>query len=265
LPNVYDGVSSEQLSEIYNLMDIYVQYACAEGFGIPMIEATACAIPFMATNYSAMESIVRMLQGIPIDVYKYYREPESHSYRVYPSNDDFIQKLHKFLSMPEQLRIKMGRDSYNLCKQHFNWDTVAEKWIKAIDQTPKAKLEWNCPPRFHTPNMNIPPNMNNADFVRWCFINILGDPSKLNTYLESKYLRNLNYGASIDGYGGLHTSELSDPAFSPKYPPFNHQRLVQLLQEYCQRRNYCEKLRVSYRPEMAPDYIKMARSNYCKK
>jgi hypothetical protein len=66
---------------------------------------------------------------------------------------------------------------------------------------------------------------------------------------------------SIDGFGGLHTSELSDPMFSPKYPPFNRDNLIKLLLEYCERRNQCENLRINYTFENAPEWIKLAHQN----
>lgn len=258
LPNVQFGVSSEQLSDIYNLWNLYVQYSIAEGFGAPITEATACALPFMASNYSAMESLLQELRGIPINILKYYREPESHAYRVYPDNDHFIAKLYEFFSLPEQLQIKKGRDSYNLCRQKYNWDVVTQKWIDAIEATPMPNCSWNDPPNYHQPNTNIPPNMDNLNFIRWCFVNVLGDPSKINSYLEAKFLRNLNYGIAIDGYGGLHTSEMSDPMFSQKYPPFDHNTLVNLLLEYCNRRNNIERLRTNYKLENAPEWIQLA-------
>jgi glycosyltransferase involved in cell wall biosynthesis len=258
LPNVYSGVTHNQLSEIYNLFDLYVQYAIAESWGSPVAEAASCGIPFMACNYSAMESLNKLLQGIPINILKYYREPESHAYRVYPDDNDFISKLYGFFSLPEQLRLKKGRNSHNLCKANCDWDIVAKKWEEAINATPNSQYNWNDPPQYHKSNTQIPQNLNNLDFIRWCFVNILGDPSKINSYLEAKYLRNLNYGMSIDGFGGLHTSELSDPMFSPKYPPFNRDNLIRLLVEYCERKNQCENLRINYKFENAPEWIKLS-------
>ena len=53
--NVKVGASYEQLAEIMNMFDIYVQYANSEGFGLPQVEAAACGVPVMSTDYSAME------------------------------------------------------------------------------------------------------------------------------------------------------------------------------------------------------------------
>jgi len=58
MPNTHSGVSTKELAEIYNLMDIYVQPAICEGWGLPIVEAKACGIPGLYSNYSAMEDHV---------------------------------------------------------------------------------------------------------------------------------------------------------------------------------------------------------------
>ena len=257
LPNVIKGVSDKQLNHIYNLFDLYIQYAMNEGLGVPLLEASACAVPFMAVNYSAMESVTRTLDGYPINIGRAFRETESYAIRVYPDNNDFIEKLYKFITLPEVLRVKKGRRCYELFLKHYTWDVVASKWMNAIDST-NIYDNWDSPPQFHQPNTNIPPGLSNIDFVRWCIVNILGDISKLNSYLESKLLRNLNYGASIDGHGGFHFSDLSNPNFQPRFTEFDHKKLVNILLDYRQRMNYTEHRRVNYNQQELPMFIQEA-------
>ena len=64
--NVKIGASYDQLAQIMNMFDIYVQYANSEGFGLPQVEAAACGVPVMSTDYSAMESVIRQLDVIPV-------------------------------------------------------------------------------------------------------------------------------------------------------------------------------------------------------
>lgn len=254
LPNVVHGVSSEQLSQIYNLFDIYVQYAICEGLGSPMLEASACSVPFMAVDYSAMESVNKVLGGYPIAVHHRFRETESHAMRVYPDNTDFVEKLSNFISLPETMRMKKGRDSYNKFLKNYTWDIVADKWMQAIDAATPSSL-WNSPPMYHQPNLNIPKGLSNVDFVRWCIVNILGDITKLNSYLEAKLLRNLNYGASIDSHGGLHLSDLGNPQNQPRFREFTHKNLVEILVDYRQRMNYTENRRCNYDKQPIPAWI----------
>ena len=54
LTNVGDGVDTKTLASIYNLFDVYIQPANSEGFGLPIVEAAACGVPVMATDYSVL-------------------------------------------------------------------------------------------------------------------------------------------------------------------------------------------------------------------
>ena len=103
-PTVSQGVSEEQLSDIYNLFDLYVQYAICEGFGMPQIEAAACGIPIFSVNYSAMEDVVNKLEATPINVGSYFKELETEAIRVYPDENDFVSKMVDFINLPVGIR-----------------------------------------------------------------------------------------------------------------------------------------------------------------
>ena len=67
-PTVGFGLTIENLIKVYNTFDLYAQYAICEGFGMPQIEAASCGVPVAATNYSAMEDVIRHTQGYPVPV-----------------------------------------------------------------------------------------------------------------------------------------------------------------------------------------------------
>ena len=79
-----------------NCFDVYVQYANSEGFGLPQVEAAACGVPVMGTDYSAMESVLRKLGGTPIRPAALYKELETGCYRAVPNNELAAEKFHEF-------------------------------------------------------------------------------------------------------------------------------------------------------------------------
>ncbi len=52
------GVPDETLVTIYNSFDVFVLPTMAEGFGLPLVEARACGVPVLATDYSACPELL---------------------------------------------------------------------------------------------------------------------------------------------------------------------------------------------------------------
>ncbi len=72
-PNRYSyhlGYPAEYLAMVYNAADAFMGAAMAEGFGIPLIEAQACGVPVITSDFSSMPELVRWGYKIaPADLY----------------------------------------------------------------------------------------------------------------------------------------------------------------------------------------------------
>ena len=129
MPNTTVSVSNEALAAIYNCFDIYVQYASLEGFGMPVVEAAACGVPVMATDYSAMSETTRKLAGVPIPVAYNNIEMESNRNWAYPDNQKFLELLTQFFALDNNQRMNWGAVTRQKFELHYNnWGTVGEKW-----------------------------------------------------------------------------------------------------------------------------------------
>ena len=85
--------------------------------------------------------------------------------------------------------------------------------------------------------------MDNKKFVEWLIINVLGETDKLNSYMASRLIRDLNYGQTTEGMGGVYHNEDSLLYSSPKNILFNQNDAYKNMLELCNRRNYWEKIR----------------------
>jgi len=54
----HKGFANKDMGEIYNVMDCFFLSTSGEGFGIPIIEAMACEVPIIATNYTTTPELV---------------------------------------------------------------------------------------------------------------------------------------------------------------------------------------------------------------
>jgi predicted nucleic acid-binding Zn-ribbon protein len=257
LPSSSKNASTRDLAAIINCFDVYVQYATCEGFGIPSVEAAACGVPVMAVDYSAMASVVRNLKGTPLKVQRMFREAETHAYRALPDNEDLAEHLGRFLSKPESLRMKAGRDAYLACRKNYDWTRTARTWEKIIDgvELQDWKETWESPAKIIEPNYNVPNNLPIEDFVRWCVANIWGEHSKIDSYIILRMIRDLNYGEAITGFGGPYYSEDSLLIEKPKFAAFGKQDAINALTELGATRNYWEERRVGLIEEATPTYI----------
>jgi len=248
IPSVAQGVSVETLRQIYSLMDIYVQYAICEGFGMPQVEAAACGVPVATVNYSAMEDIVDKLDAYSIDVGSYFKELETKAIRVYPDNEslksiliEFIDKSHE---QKEQLRVK----TRSLIEKHYNWKDIAKRWEKYLDTIPSQQSEWNRPAKFLTP---IDPSILNENLENVNYMALI-------TNICANNLKNINLISSKRILNILQHLEYGYVQQGPSVRNYSLKEAVQELNVYIQNINNAEKARVSdYQSE--EDYIKYSK------
>lgn len=247
LPSVGHGFTVDQLNQIYNLFDIYAQYANCEGFGMPQVEAASCGVPVMSTDYSAMSDVVRKLKGYPIKVSRMHRVVEEDAYKALPDNQDAADKFYKFLSMPLSERKKKGLEARKAVEEHYTWDKTTKIWEKYFDETELTGLQgkWDVPPSFLQPLASIeqcPENLNNQQFVDWIFTNIYGDESMCHSLLAMDMVRALNYEVVVQ----------NDNA------PYARQHAVEKIQSMITSHNQCEQARCGMLDLPPEDYIEYA-------
>jgi glycosyltransferase involved in cell wall biosynthesis len=244
--SVNHGIDVPTLANVYNCMDLYIQCANSEGFGLPTIEAAACGVPVMATDYSAMSSEVRKVGGIMIPPLNTYKEMETGCRRACPDTDFIAEKIGEVLSQPEAKRRSMGFKTRQLFEENFSWDKTAKVWEGVIDSlkdTP-SQLHWDSPSRASQP---IPPDkipefQNNKQFLDWMFANYLRMPEKIGTHPANCLLRDFNNGMFRNNPGGFFYSESSAIA-KTEYRPLNKDNVIQMIHGKLMEKNFWEDVR----------------------
>tara|TARA_R110000824_G_scaffold398848_1_gene603462 strand:+ start:173 stop:925 length:753 start_codon:yes stop_codon:yes gene_type:complete len=204
MPSVGLGLSIPDLIQVYNLFDMYVQYAICEGFGMPQVEAGACGVPVAAVDYSAMEDVVRFTNGYPINVKSLYRELETGADRALPDNEHLAKILTDHFSLSEDERNKKCYQTRMGTIKRYDWDRTAKVWEGAIDNANLVGLQgkWDTP---HLSVRPLPPSMpdihDNEDFVRWSYAELLMEPEKAYSYEATEFIQSLNFGSPMNGQG----------------------------------------------------------------
>ena len=249
LSSVKQGASYEDLASIINLFDVYVQYANCEGFGLPQVEAAACGVPVMGTDYSAMESVIRKLKGVPITPKGTYKELETGCFRAVPDNDLAAQKFKDFFDQPKSMRRRAGHETYKAFMEHYQWHFSGKRWEDFFDSVDidNQNPDWYSAPRIRSPEpkpTDFPQDISHHQLSQWLISHVLCEPERLNTFFEARICRDLLYRSATGSTGGMYFNE-SSAAFEGNNTrqPFNLDIAYDHLSSLCNRRNQWEQRR----------------------
>ena len=196
LVGINNPINEQELALVYNLMDLYVQYANSEGFGMPQLEAAQCELPVISTYYSAMQSVVDNIGAIGIEPLSYSLECKTGCKRAIPDNEKFLQILLDITSSKESLG-KIGSDVCKKTKEHYTWDKTADVWLKHIEsiEVKDKNQTWLSPPRTASPAANIPNNVKGVvNIINFLFKAVLCKPEWIGGYFWKKTIKDCTFG-----------------------------------------------------------------------
>jgi glycosyltransferase involved in cell wall biosynthesis len=253
LSSVSNGATTAELAKIYNLFDLYIQYSNSEGMGIGQLEAAACGVPVMSTDYSAMESIVRKIGGFPIPLRAKVLELETGCYRAIPEIDEVVSYWKMFFSLPESDRAAISEKTLSEYSRNFNWDEVVGKWMVSLDQSPKGA--WDKPFRqIKIPDDKIPNFTNNKDFLDWAISSYLPHSNLINSYEANCLLRDLNFKSYKPNPCGFFYSENSYFNRVP-FVDFSRDHVIKMFKGKAETFNFWESVRCGKRKLQSEDWL----------
>lgn len=199
-PNTVFGASREELADIYNLADGYIQLQIAGALEIPLIEAKSCGLPTIAVSYAAPYEIQQMIGSYGnIDVIYYRQESirETGQHRGYPKFESIVENITNFFLEDKNVLIDLGKESRIAAESLLDYKITAEKWMSLIDNMEILPRErWFDKPKIiQISKESIPWHLPEQQFVRWCCQTMLPDSHEKQRFLfEKELLKNLSLG-----------------------------------------------------------------------
>lgn len=132
--NICDGFTMEQMKTLYNSMDVHVLSTTGEGFGVPTIEAMACGVPVLNTDYTTTKELV--LDNKAGLGFRVQREMMGNWNvpRGFGDVDDLAEKLELLYANPK-LREDFGTNGVEAVKKYYDYDTiVGPAWQKYFEE-----------------------------------------------------------------------------------------------------------------------------------
>ena len=206
LVGVNNKIEEKDLARVYNLFDVYIQYANSEGFGMQQLEAVQSGLPLLAIDYSAMESVVKNVGAIPLKPLALTRECETGCHRAIPDNDATLIKLIELYSKDRESLRKMGTQMRENCLNHYSWDKTAKIWSDFFHRTPVKDISetWLSPPKIVEPAASVPEGLTPNDQANFLFEHVLHMPEAIGNYQWKRLVKDLTYKCSasstIPGY-----------------------------------------------------------------
>ena len=126
-------------------------------------------------------------------------------------------------------------------------ESLAESLYFSKNSSAPEKATWFSPPRIHQPKPKpekMPENIAPEDLSKWLIAEVLGEPEKLNSFMQARLTRDLTYGCSTATTGGMYFNE-SSANFDGRNTrvPFNFEMAYNHFVNLCQRRNSWETKR----------------------
>ena len=150
------GLPEEEMADLYSSFDVHALSTGGEGFGVPTIEAMACGVPSIITDYTTSRELIadevildkdgnEILNRLPIDKHrgilvkpkKLYQE-KSGVHKAWVDIDAFTEALETYYQSwknPEKNDI-LEKHSKN-CIEHserYEFEYVMEKYWKSLIQ-----------------------------------------------------------------------------------------------------------------------------------
>lgn len=133
------GLSFDDMCAIYNQSDAIHMLSGSEGFGVPIIEAAACGVPSVYTDYSGHGEIGRICKGVSVPYYGWEPAPITHVRWVYPSVADAVSAYYDIYLNRDMYQAnveKLSSYTYSI----FDYDLIAIKWLKLIREVNNKQI-----------------------------------------------------------------------------------------------------------------------------
>jgi len=115
------------MAQIYSTMDVLLNPAMGEGFGIPVLEAQACGVPAIVTNFSAMKEVCGA--GWHVGCRPYWTG--QNSWMALPDVDDIATALEDCYALKDNERTKLSTGA----RRHaldYSLPRVSKQWLAAL-------------------------------------------------------------------------------------------------------------------------------------
>lgn len=143
-----DKVQPQHLAVYYNLADVTINIADAEGFGLATLESLSCGTPVVLTKTGGLQEQVsdgEVEFGVGIEptsraVIGSQQVPYIYEDRI--NEEVFVAALKKMYDMSREEREKLGALGAEYVRKNYNFEQFNERWINLMLKVHEEQGSW---------------------------------------------------------------------------------------------------------------------------
>jgi len=137
------GIPREEMAKIYNSFSVNMMGTSGEGFGLPTIEAAACGVPTIATDYTTSKELIIDGKPSPRGILVPYKTlfwdklNVAAVQRALVDTDELAKSLQYYYDNRDELR-KHGKNALEWVKRNVSLDIIERKWNNIVKKVLEA-------------------------------------------------------------------------------------------------------------------------------
>ena len=144
------------MAAFYNMVDVTVNIADAEGFGLGTLESLSCETPIIVTMTGGLQEQVtdgKEWFGIGLEpsskaVIGSQEIPYIYEDRV--NEDDFVDALEKIYNMSSEDRKELGKKGRKHVLKNYSFEQYSENWDNLFQKVRKERGSWDTRKGYKT-------------------------------------------------------------------------------------------------------------------
>ena len=147
---------TEAMSIFYNLADVTVNIADAEGFGLATLESLSCGTPIIATMTGGLqEQVVGEGETFGVPLFPSSKaiigsQQVPYIYEDRLNKEDFLAALDKMYDMGQDERLEMGQRGSQYVIKNYNFKEFQAKWVDLMLKLHEKEGSWETRKNYST-------------------------------------------------------------------------------------------------------------------
>lgn len=138
-----ERISFDEMNNIYNISDCYINISLAEGFGLGTLEAMSAEVPIIALKTGGMtRQVINYLDGsingvaLPVEFRSLVGSQHvPYIYEDYVSQSTVANAIMTLYQMGEEKRKEIGKKAREYVLNAFNYQNTIDMWHESLEET----------------------------------------------------------------------------------------------------------------------------------